>query len=192
MNTAKPEHVCFYSNRCDWSKAFLTELANTPWKSTFRFVCVDPSPTRGPLPSWLKKVPSLVIAGENQPRTDGDVMNWLSEMKVKSGGSIGGPASLATGDPEAYSMFAHNSFSQSFGYSGLDVDTSTQGNGGMTMPGTFSFLNGAAGPGDRTGNSLPSVAETAKRSKKEQMMDQQMEEYIKERNRGIPQSRPPM
>ena len=180
MNTGQPEHVCFYSNKCQWSKAFLTELANTPWKQTFRFVCVDPAPNRPSLPSWLTKVPTLVIKGEQQPRTDGEVMNWLSEMKMKSGGSMGGPGEGAM-EYEAFNMMEHQSFAKGFGYSFNDADTSTAGNGGSTMPGTFSFLNGAAATGDRTANALPSMADTAKRSKKEQMMDQQMEDYIKER-----------
>lgn len=194
MNTGQPEHICFYSNKCQWSKAFLTELASTPWKQTFRFVCVDPSPNRPPLPSWLQKVPTLVIKGEQQPRTDGEVMNWLSEMKLRSGGS--GMSGAAPGgisgvnEYEAYNMMEHQSFAKGFGYSGLDTDTSTQGNGGASMPGAFAFLNGAAAPGDRTGNSMPSMMDTAKRSKKEQLMDQQMEDYIKERNRGMPQGPP--
>lgn len=188
MNTGQPEHVCFYSNKCQWSKAFLTELANTPWKQSFRFVCVDPAPNRPPLPSWLTKVPTLVIKGEPQPRTDGEVMNWLSEMKMKSGGNMGGTNGAL--EFEAYNMMEHSSFAKGFGYSFNDADTSTQGNGGSTIPGAFSFLNGAAAPGDRTSNSLPMMVDTAKRSKKEQMMDQQMEDYIKERNRGMPQGPP--
>jgi hypothetical protein len=188
MNTGQPEHICFYSNKCQWSKAFLTELATTPWKHNFRFVCVDPSPNRPPLPSWLQKVPTLVIKGEQQPRTDGDVMNWISENRMKQGG--GGGAPQDPNELEGWNMMEHQSFAKGFGYSGLDVDTSTQGNGGMSMPGAFSFLNGAAARGDRTGNTIPSMADTAKRSKKEQMMDQQMEAYIQERNRGIPQGNP--
>jgi hypothetical protein len=189
MNTGQPEHVCFYSNKCKWSKAFLEELANTPWKQSFRFVCVDPTPGRPPIPSWLQKVPTLVIQGEQQPRTDGDVMNWLSEMKMKQGGSLGG-GSARQDELEPYNMMEHQSFAKGFGYSGLDTDTSAQGNGGFTIPGAFSFLNGAAATGDRSANAIPSMADTAKRSRKEQMMDQQMEDYIKERNRGIPQGPP--
>jgi hypothetical protein len=193
MNTGQPEHICFYSNKCNWSKAFLTELATTPWKQTFRFVCVDPSPNRAPIPSWLTKVPTLVIKGEQQPRTDGEVMNWLSEMKLKGGGNVGAPSGGGGAtEYEAFNMMEHQSFAKGFGYSGLDVDTSAQGNGGFTIPGAFSFLNGAAATGDRTANTIPSMADTAKRSKKEQMMDAQMEEYIKQRNMGIPQGPPRM
>jgi hypothetical protein len=91
---------------------------------------------------------------------------------------------------EAFNMMEHQSFAKGFGYSGLDVDTSTGGNGGSSMPGAFAFLNGAAATGDRTANTMASMMDTAKRSKKEQMMDQQMEAYIQERNRGMPQGPP--
>lgn len=188
MNTGQPDHICFYSNKCNWSKAFLTELANTPWKQSFRFVCVDPSPNRPALPSWLTKVPTLVIKGEQQPRTDGEVMNWLSEMKLKSGGM--GTPSGGTNEYEAFNMMEHQSFAKGFGYSFNDADTSTGGNGGASMPGAFSFLNGAAATNDRIASSIPNMVDTAKRSKKEQMMDQQMEAYIQERNRGMPQGPP--
>ena len=83
MSQRQPIHICFYSNRCKWSKAFLQELAQTPWKGDFRFVCADPSPTRPKLPDWLKSVPTIVISGEPEPRVGADVMNWLYEKKMK-------------------------------------------------------------------------------------------------------------
>ena len=115
-------------------------------------------------------------------------MNWLSEMKMKQGGSLGGSAKQD--ELEAFNMMEHQSFAKGFGYSGIDVDTSAQGNGGFTIPGAFSFLNGAAATGERTKNTIPSMADTAKRSQKERMMDQQMEAYMKERDRGMPQGPP--
>jgi len=69
---------------------FLEQLSKTPWSSEFRFVCVDvqPGKPRPTLPGWLKAVPTLVIAGEPEPRKDAAVMNWLSERRMReSGGS---------------------------------------------------------------------------------------------------------
>lgn len=177
-----------------WSEAFLKELAPTPWKSSFKFICVDPMPngTRPQLPAFVKKVPTLVISGEAEPRTDGQVMNWISEMKLKSGQGGNGGSALLSNEPEAFNMMEQTSFARGFGYSGLDVDTSAEGNGGYTMPGAFSFLNGAAATGDRTGNQMPSMASVEQRSKKERMMDQQMEQYMKERDCGMPQMKRPM
>jgi hypothetical protein len=176
-----------------WSEAFIKELATTPWKSTFRFVCVDPMPngTRPQLPAFLKKVPTLVISGENEPRVDGEVMNWISEMRLKTGQSGSGPSAVSS-EPEAFNWMEQTSFARGFGYSFNDADTSTQGNGGSTIPGAFSFLNGAAATGDRTGNQLPNMASVEQKSKKERMMDEQMEQYMKERDRGMPQMRRPL
>jgi hypothetical protein len=177
-----------------WSEAFLKELASTPWKSTFRFVCVDPMPNGGrpQLPAFIKKVPTLVISGEKEPRTDGEVMNWISEMRLKSGQGGGGPSVTASSEPEAFNWMEQTSFAKGFGYSGLDVDTSAEGDGGYSIPGAFSFLNGSAAKGDRTGNGIPSMASVEQRSKKERMMDEQMENYMKERDKGMPQMRRPL
>jgi hypothetical protein len=186
------QNLCFYSNKCQWSKAFLTELAKTPWKSQFRFICVDPGPARPQLPGWLKKVPTIVIAGEADPRTDSDVMNWLYEKKMREGGGGGGggggAAAAGAGEPAAFSMMENVSFAKGFGYSGLDVDTSSTGNGGMSIPGAFSFLNGAAAPGDRSGQELgaPTPANNPRRSKKEELFDKQMEQYQRDREMGMP------
>ena len=101
----------------------------------------------------------------------------------------GGGGAASQDELEAYNMMEHQSFAKGFGYSGLDTDTSAQGNGGFSIPGAFAFLNGAAATGDRSGSAIP-MGDSSKRSKKEQVMDQQMEDYIKERNRGIPQGPP--
>jgi len=80
----KPKHVCFYSKKCPYSKAFLEELARTPYSSEFQFMCVDPAPNRPRLPTWLKGVPTLVIDGEADPLTDEKVFNWLSLRRIQS------------------------------------------------------------------------------------------------------------
>ena len=151
-------------------------------------MCVDPGPTRPQLPAWLKKVPTLVIAGEGEPRTDGDVMNWLSEMKMKNGQGQGqGPQSQQASDIEGWNTLEHQSFAKGFGYSFNDADTSTAGNGGATIPGTFSFLGGAAAVGDRLSQQIAGLADTKNKSKKEMMFDKSLEDYQKERDRGMPQ-----
>lgn len=78
-------HLCFYSTRCRYSQAFLEELSRTPYAREFRFVCVD-TPAGGPrpaLPPYVRAVPTLMIAGEHEPRVDGAVMNWLSERRLR-------------------------------------------------------------------------------------------------------------
>jgi hypothetical protein len=196
-----PIHICFYSNRCKWCEAFVTELKSTPYLSEFKFVCVDPAPSRPALPNWLKKVPTLVISGEPEPRTDAEVMNWLYERKLKDGGSRsggggGGAAGAAAGpaEPEPFGLMG-TSGGDNFNdpYSFLDQDTSAQGNGGLLGDQRgFSFLNGGGGMGTREGSSMSagvgaSITSVGKGSQKERLFDQQMQAYMNSRDSGMPQ-----
>lgn len=87
-------------------------------------------------------------------------------------------------------MMENVSFAKGFSYSGLDVDTSSQGNGGVSMPGAFSFLGGAAAAGDRMSQDLDrggaAAASVGRRSKKEELFDKQMEQYQRDREMGMP------
>jgi hypothetical protein len=185
-----PIHVCFYSNQCKWSKAFITELAQTPYKSEFKFICADPSPTRPALPSWLKKVPTLVIQGDPNPRTDAEVLNWLYERKMKDGSPRSGTAQATPAGPAEPEPFGLMGAGDSYNdpYTFLDQDTMAQGNGGLQgSEKGFSFLNGSAAPGSREGSSMNTIESVGKASKKEQMFDNQMKSYLSSRDDGMPQ-----
>ena len=189
---AQPIHICFYSNRCEWSKAFVTELSQTPYKGEFRFVCVDPSPNRPQLPSWLKQTPTLVIQGEPEPRTNSEVMNWLYERKMKDGGGGGGGGGgngvpAGPSEPEPYmDMEMGGGFGDS--YSFLGDDTTAQGNGGNSsqMRHNFTFLNGQESVSTREASNFQTTSSNQKRSKKEELLDQQMEQFMKSRDTGMP------
>ena len=190
MSRPSPVHICFYSNRCEWSKAFIEEISKTPYHSEFRFICVDPSPNRPPLPSWLKQAPTLVISGEPEPRTNSDVMNWLYERKMrdgggKTGGTTNGP--VAALEPEPYlDMEMGGGFGDQ--YSFLGTDTSAQGNGGLSMMHNFTFLNGQDGVSTREASNFQTTNSNAKRSKKEELLDQQMQAFLSQRDQGIKKS----
>lgn len=85
-------HVCYFSKKCRFCQAFFEELSKTPYAREIRFFCVDPSPSRPPLPAWLKSVPTLVVQGESAPRIGPSAVNsWLAERhRMDSGGSKGG------------------------------------------------------------------------------------------------------
>lgn len=188
---SQPTNLCYYSNKCQWSKAFISELAQTQWKNSFKFICVDPVPGRPALPGWLKKVPTIVVAGEGEPRTDSDVMNWLYEKRVKDApqGQPGAPAGAAgAAEPSAFSVMEQVSFAKGFSYSGIDADTSSAGDGGMTMPGAFTFLHGNAAEGgpQQQGQGKTTIEDVKGKSKKEQMFDKQMEAYQRDRDLGMP------
>ena len=194
-STPSPIHICFYSNRCEWSKAFITEISQTPYHKEFRFICVDPSANRPQLPTWLKQTPTLVISGEPEPRTNSEVMNWLYEHKMKNGGGGGGGGNTGNGgdsgtptsvEPEPYlDMEMGGGFGDS--YSFLGDDTTTQGNGGMRMKHNFTYLNGQESVSTREASNFQTTSSNQKRSKKEELLDQQMEQFLKSRDNGIPQ-----
>lgn len=192
MSRPAPIHIIFYSNRCEWSKAFLEEISKTNYHQEFRFICVDPGPNRPALPSWLKQTPTLVISGEPEPRTNSDVMNWLYERKMKDGGNKGsGGGSTAGQGPAEPEPYLDMEMGGGYGdqYSFLGTDTSAQGNGGASMMHNFTFLGGSDAVSTREASSFQTTNTNEKRSKKEQLLDQQMESYKLERskteNRGI-------
>lgn len=84
-------HICYFSKKCRFCQAFLEALAGSPFKNEVRVVCVDPSPSRPPLPAWLKSVPALHVNGESEPRVGpAAVNNWLFERNLLGGGSGSG------------------------------------------------------------------------------------------------------
>ena len=142
MSRPSPINICFYSNRCEWSKAFIEEISTTNYHKDFRFICVDASPNRPQLPGWLKQTPTLVIAKESEPRTNSEVMNWLYEQKLKDGtsdrtnGQITGPI-----EPEPYLGIEMGGEGIGDSYSFIGTDTSAEGNGGMSLRHNLSELN---------------------------------------------------
>lgn len=73
----------FYSARCRHCQAFMAELSKTTFAPEFIIVCVDPSPSRPPLPPWLKSVPTMIPAGSSEPLVGpGAVNNWLFARKM--------------------------------------------------------------------------------------------------------------
>jgi len=77
------KHQFYYSTKCRYCQAFLEELSQTPYVPEFQLVCVDPRPGRPPLPSWLKSVPTMLVAGSSKPLVGpGPVNNWLFERRL--------------------------------------------------------------------------------------------------------------
>jgi hypothetical protein len=205
LRQGQPNNVCFYSNKCEWSEAFLKELAKTSYRNEFQFVCIDTTP-RAELPNWLKQVPTLLVRDDKEPiKVNSEVMNWLYERKMRDNqaqmprgpmpagsGGPGGPAGSASDEPEAWNMAEMGGkLSESYGSlvegSGASVDNSS------TKNFDFSFLNGNSAQGDRSAQGIGSSSvrqePSRTKSKKEEMFDRQMEEYTKNRDNGLPQRR---
>ena len=204
LRQSQPPHVCYYSNKCEWSEAFLKELASTPYKSEFHFVCIDTT-QRSQLPTWLKQVPTLVIKNDKEPiKTNGDVLNWLYERKMKD--TSRSPSSTQTKamgqgqgqglslEPEAWNISEmggklSESYGNLVGGSGASVESSSSKNF------DFGFLNGNAAPGERTtqgmGDSGMKQEPGRSKSKKEELFDRQLDAYQQNRDVGLPQRRQP-
>jgi hypothetical protein len=191
MSRPAPVHICFYSNRCDWSKAFIEEISKTNYHSQFRFICVDPGPNRPQLPGWLKQTPTLVISGDPEPRTNSDVMNWLYEQKMRDGGGKSAANGTSAAGPMEPEPYLDTEMGGGFGdsYSFIGADTSAQGDGGLSMKHNFTFLGGQDAMGTREASQFQTTSSNAKRSKKEELLDAQMQLYKAERDniasRGI-------
>jgi hypothetical protein len=117
-------------------------------------------------------------------------MNWLYERKMKEGGGSksggNGGAAPAALEPEPYlDMEMGGGFGDS--YSFIGDDTSAQGNGGMNMKHNFTYLQGQDSVGTREASNFQTTNSNQKRSKKEELLDQQMEQYKANRDVGIPQ-----
>ena len=202
LRQGQPNNVCFYSNKCEWSEAFLKELAKTPYKSEFQFVCIDTTP-RAQLPTWLKQVPTLLIRDDQEPvKTNSDVLNWLYERKMKDNNQSSGGlpprgpmpagAAVSSDEPEAWNI------SEMGGKLSETYSNLTDGNNfdnSSTKNFDFDFLNGGASSGDRSsqgmGDSSMKQEPGRSKSKKEEMFDRQMEAYQKNRDVGLPQKRMP-
>ena len=173
--TTPTKHICFYSNNCKWSKLFITELSKMPsFMTQFNFICVDPSAQRPTLPTWLKKVPTLIISGENQPRTDEECMNWLYEQKLRVSNK-----SNETTEPDPFNTCEMANSEDSYCF--LDVDMTSQGNGGSRICHSFEFIDGTQHA--KGGVPIYSTQASSKKiSKKEEMLDMQLESFKRERD----------
>ena len=100
----------------------------------------------------------------------------------------GGSTATTVSEPEPYlDMEMGSGFGDS--YSFIGADTSAQGNGGLSMKHNFTYLQGQDAVGTREASNFQTTSSNAKRSKKEELLDQQMQQYKAERDsiggRGI-------
>jgi hypothetical protein len=189
-------NICFYSNQCKVCKAFFSELANTPFKNDFKFICVDTTP-RNRLPGYLKKVPTIVIQGEAEPLVGNEAINWLWIKKMQDPRMNNNHQQSVehTQNDQGHSNSAEINLgfwnplemgSAGDSYSFLDQDTSVEGNGGYTMAQNFEFIgNGVPGVKGMPRETMAVAA--PKKSAKEHQFDAEMERYMSLRNQGVPQ-----
>ena len=199
------KNLCFYSPNCKWSIRFLEALRQTPYKGMFHFMNVNDQQVRQKF-RWLKKVPTLVVAGEQEPRTDESVMNWLFEQKLRDG--QGNPPPGHTGssrgnnpvpgqnanvagntEPEAW-IASEMSGSTRIQYTSMDDSDIYTKTGNYEVFDINAPQNLPQGQGTRTGSVITNtIGSIQNRSRNEELFDKQMETYLKGRDTGV--TRPP-
>jgi hypothetical protein len=145
MSGPLPRNLCFFSARCRYCQNFLEELAKTPYSKEFRFISVDAQGGQRPtLPPYVKAVPTLMIEGEREPRTDSLVMNWLSERKLKD---KSGAAAAAAGDGGLLAFNGEMSVNGDEFYSFLNEEATATKGDMVRMVGTMASFDNLAGLG---------------------------------------------
>jgi len=117
-------------------------------------------------------------------------MNWLYERKMKEGnkgGMILNAKPAGPAEPEPFGLMGSSNDLFADPYTFLDQDTMAQGNGGLQgSEKNFSFLNGSSAFGTKDGGSMNTIEKVGQMSKKEQMFDNQMKNYMESRDTGLP------
>ena len=118
-------------------------------------------------------------------------MNWLYERRMQDGGKGAasaqgtGSAPSAPADPEPY-LDTEMGGGYGDSYSFIGTDTSAQGKGGLSMMHNFTFLNGQDSVSTKEASAFQTTASNQKRSKKEELFDQQYEQMMKGRDSFMP------
>ena len=152
MSGPLPKNLCFFSARCRHSQNFLEELAKSPFTKEFRFISVDPQNGQRPqLPAYVKAVPTLMIDGEDKPRTDAQVMNWLAERRLKTGGSSGSSGSSGQGNDGLLAFSDELAVSGDEGYAFIGEDAPITKGTMVRMAGSMASVDELAGLGTPAG-----------------------------------------
>lgn len=166
--------LLFYSNFCQHCKQIVKEIKRSPVSNEIRYVCIDSSQVREKLPNYINSVPSLVVGETNQIFVGNQITGWLKMQPIINNKEESPPQNRENYmdrnkpivekkdqnesiGPNGWHNNEMNAFSDS--YSFLGVDTSAQGDGGMSMVHNFETLNGTSGdtlPSGMTPGGAPS------------------------------------
>jgi len=193
-----PKNLCFFSARCRHSQNFLEALKETPFAKEFRFISVDPQQNgqRPQLPSYVKAVPTLMIEGEDKPRTDAQVMNWLSERRLRAGGTLGGGGGGGGGGSQGndglLAFSDEMAISGDEGYAFIGEDAPVTKGAMVRMVGTMASIDDLAGLGTPAGRAAADRSASAganigvpRQSEKAKALDDALMAYQQMRDRDM-------
>ena len=136
--------LLFYSNYCQHCKNIIKEVSNSPVKDSIKYICIDSKSIRQKLPNYINNVPTLVVAQTNHIFVGDEIINWLQMNTTQKQTQNQNQKQIITNqnntdDINAYLNSEMSNFSDN--YSFLDIDTSTKGNGGLSMIHNFESIN---------------------------------------------------
>lgn len=171
---------------------------------------MDRQPGKPPitLPPYVKAVPTLMIAGEAEPRTDSQVMNWLSERRLREregvasgGGFAAGAARVGSAPADGILAFTDDMFSScgDEGFAFLDEVTSQKEGQMVRVASNMASVNdihrmqvpdmaGALRGGSSGGSDSSSNAGGSRQSAKAKAMEDAFSAYQAARDRDVPKS----
>tara|TARA_B100001769_G_C22051489_1_gene565210 strand:- start:664 stop:1314 length:651 start_codon:yes stop_codon:yes gene_type:complete len=135
--------LLFYSNYCQNCKQIIEEIKNSPVSLSIKYICIDSESVRSKLPHYINSVPALVVGETNQIFVGNQILGWI-KMTSNNNSQYAQPPPpppqpKGPVGPNAWHNNEMNAFSDM--YSFIDVDTSAQGDGGMSMVHNFEILS---------------------------------------------------
>ena len=209
--------IFFYSSYCQHCKQIINELTKSPLARSIKYVCIDSRQVREKIPEFITSVPTMVVGDTNQVLVGNHIKSWLEtkipkmeSVNVKNIPSVPTEVQIQeckqSGEgPGAWHSTEMNNFSDM--YSFIGIDTSAQGDGGMSMVHNFELLSdshstsntqelpaGAPGrPSIPTQYDMPmknghvtSDFGSIQVSEKSEQLNKQMEELLSRRESDVP------
>jgi len=134
--------LLFYSNYCQHCKNIIKVVTNSPVKDSIKYICIDSKSIREKLPNYINNVPTLVVAQTNHIFVGDEILNWLqmnqqniTQQEHKKEKQL---TENINDNINPYLNCEMSNFSDN--YSFLNIDTSTKGNGGLTMIHNFESI----------------------------------------------------
>lgn len=145
--------ILFYSQYCSHCKEVIGALTKSPAGLSIKYVCTDSKAVQKQFP-FIETVPTLVVGGTNNIIVGKKILQWVdfSSMPTQQSNGVNSihpkdnPKVVRNNQPPAQThepLAWHNNEMNSFSdnYSFLGIDTSAEGNGGISISHNFELLN---------------------------------------------------
>ena len=189
--------LLFYSNKCQNCKKIVSEINQTPVRSAIRYVCIDDKNIRAKLPQYIKSVPTLVVGGSNQIHVGNQILGFIKMMSMKTVKQQEKKPEIRVRHavsehknegPLSFSMSEMgNSYSDN--YSFVDIDGSSQGNGGTSISHSFDFIgkrNYSAHQNSELTQNVSSYGSIEQKNENENELSKKMEKLMASRSIDVP------